>query len=256
MKNKVSTLIIGVLLLAGSAIAGPKGESQKFFAADASPAIWVRNTFNETVTFAVTNDSATITVTVGSTANTIDASGTDVDTVSELESALLAVTNSAGKTGLDVYRCAAAGSESIDDELLVSTATLSSGSAGGAFLWDTSDTEHYRVYIPPSDAGASRGQLAIKSGYGDVKGTGNITIKSYTIQNNSATQIDMREIVSPVYVPAASSGGLTNTTDSIGPGVIDIPLDYTIGKDQGFLLSADRATSGTTGGVGVRSEER
>lgn len=252
MKRVIS--IISVVLLAGVVFAGPKGESQKWYSADESPAVWVVNRGTEKVTCAVTNDDSTITVTVGSTANTIDASGTSVDTIAELESALRGVTNSAGKKVLDVYRCAAAGSESIDAELLVTTTTIYPGSPGGIVLWDTSDTKHYRAYIPPSDAGGSRNQLKIKSVYGDIKGTGNITMKAYTIRNNAATQVDMAEIVSPAYVLGVTN--TTNVADEIGPGIIDKALDIQNKKDDGFLISADRATTGTTGGIGIRTEQR
>jgi hypothetical protein len=248
--------IMLVVLLAGSAFAGPKGENQKFYAADASPAVWVQNTFNEDVTGAVTGVNGTITITVGSTANTIDASGTSVDTIAELEAAIKAVTNSAGKTGLDVYRAAAAGTESIDEELLATSLTITKGSSGGIVLWDTSATKHYRAYMPPSDGGASRGQLKIKSVYGDVKGTGTITMKAYTIRNAAATQIDMKEFVSPIYLNALSTNGLNTVADEIGPGVIDIDLDHQISATQGYLFSADRATTGTTGGIGIRTEQR
>ena len=251
--NKITSCVIGILLLAGTVLAGPKGDNQKWYAADASPAVWVKNTFSESVSCVVTGDSGTITIVVGTHTNTIDASGTSVDTVTELESAILAVTNSAGKTGFDIFRCAAAGLETIDDELLVTTTTLSAGSAGGIVLWDTSDTKHYRAYIPPSGGGASRSQLLIESVYGNVKGTGVISMKSYTIRNNAASDVDYKEIVSPAYVPSVTN--VTNTADEVGPGSLDMGLDLIVGKDHGFLLSADRATTATTGGIGLRTRE-
>jgi len=252
MRNYVIS-IMATLALVGTAFAGPKGDNQAFYAADASPAIWVVNTFNETVTCAVTNDSSTITVTVGSTATTIDASGTAVDTVAELESAIRAVLNSNSKKGLKIFRCAAAGTEAIDYELLIATTTIKPGSSGAIVLWDTSDVKHYRAYLPPREA-ISRGSVAVKSVYGDVKGTGGITMKAYTIKNADATQIDMREVVSPIYVKAEDN--TTNVLDSIAPGIIDIAVDHQVGASVGYLFSADRATTGTTGGIGIRTEER
>jgi len=121
-------------------------------------------------------------------------------------------------------------------------------------FWDTSDTKHYRVYVPPAKGGAKRGGLAVKKVFGDVKGTGNITIKSYTLVESNATQIDMREYVSPAYVLGVASA--TNVADEIGPGIIDIPLDIQVGNNQGFLISCDRATTGTTGGVGILTKGR
>jgi len=253
MRKYVISIVAG-LALVGSAFAGPKGENQTFYAADASPAVWVVNTFNEDVTCAVTNDDSTITVTVGSTANTIDASGTAVDTIAELEAALRAVVNSEGQTGLKIFRCAVAGTESMDAELLVTTTSIKKGSAGGIVLWDTSDTKHYRAYLPPRDGGGARGTVAVKSAYGDIKGTGSITMKAYTVYNNTASQIDMREVVSPIFVPTAAAA--TNLADEIAPGIMDIPVDHQVSAGRGYIFSADRATTGTTGGIGIRTEER
>lgn len=252
MKYIATIMVLFALVLTG--YAGPAGESQTFYAADAAPAVWIKNTGSEKVVIGVTADSGEITVTIGSIENAIDASGTDVDTVVELETAIVACTNSAGKKPLEVFRCAPLGTETIDDELLIGTTTIYGGSSGGGVLWDTSDTKHYRVYIPPKDGGAKRGALAIKSVFGDVKGTGNVVIKAYLIDGSTATQVDMREFVSPAYVLGVTA--TTNVADEIAPGVIDIPLDIQTGANQGFLVDCVRATTGTTGGAGVLTEGR
>lgn len=258
--KKISIILIAVLAIGTLGVyAADTSDDNVYFAADNAPAVWVKNTGNEKTTIAVAGDSGTITVTIGSTANTIDASGTTVDDIAELIAAIAACTNSSGKTVLEAFSCGAVTTEAIDDELMVNTATIYAGGSGAGVLWDTSDTKHYRVFIPSSAMGSRRGAIRIKSAYGDVKGTGNVTIKAYTLENNSATEKLMYEIVSPAYVLAATATGNTaqaTAVDSIGPGVVsDLCIDVIVGMNQAFLLSCDRATTGTTGGVGVRVEK-
>jgi len=132
---KYIAYILITLSLTVSCFAGADGESQAFYAADNSPVVWVKNGGNEKVTITVYGDSnATNVVTIGSTDNVIDMSGTSVDTISELEAAIKACTNSAGKKVLSVYRCAPVGTESVDDEVMATTVTLYAGESGGGML--------------------------------------------------------------------------------------------------------------------------
>jgi len=248
-----------VALLAGvsMAIGAGSGDDQVYFAADEAPVVWVRNGGSDVVTFKWVSDSAAATVTVGTVAQTI-ADGS-ADDVNEIEVALKAITNSSGQKVLEVYRCAVLGTESTDDELIAQTITLQAGEAGGVFQWDTSDVKHYRVFIPPKQAGSKRGTLRVLQAYGDCKGTGNVTLKAYLIKQSTATEKYMTERVSPLYRVGAVSANTTTSeqwvAEEIMPGLLDGlklgPTGIVVGGSQGFLLSADRATTGTTGGVGV-----
>ncbi len=95
--------------------------------------------------------------------------------------------------------------------------------------------------------------MDITSIYGDIGGTGNITVEIYLNQ----TQKYQSSVVSPVYVPAANTGAsnsVIQAADEVSTGILDIPLYFNVGKDQDCLVKATRATTGTTGGIGVRTE--
>lgn len=251
MKIALGLMVVGVSSLA---IAGALGLGQVYSAADKSAAIWAQNVGSDKVTVASGTDSGSITCMVGSVEQVI--ANTSWDTVAGFETSLAALTNSAGQKVLKLYRCAVLGTESTDDELLNSTTlTLYAGDSGPLAYWDTSDVKHYRVYIPPA-AAVARGKLLIKSAYGDAKGTGNITTKAYLIESETATEVYMDEVVSPAYIMGATQAAGTSNAqvvaDEIGPARIAQDLNITAGVDDGFLLSVDRATTGTTGGAGVR----
>jgi len=256
MNKKIFTALISVVLMAGAVCADPNWSGgQEYNAYDAGPALRVLYSGRSACSFAVTGDSATITVTVDvglstEAANSLDCSGAAIDTIAELAAAINAVTNTAGKKLLEADSgCVASTGETMDDELLVSTVTKHGPGWVDAFLWDTSDTKHYRVYIPPSGKGSHRNLARALSVYGDVKGTGDITIKCYS----DNTEIYTTFIESPVYIYTSPTVVDTNT---VVAGIIDIPLDLVVGKDKGLLISCDRASSGTTGGVGLRFENQ
>lgn len=237
---------------------GGRGWGQYYNKEDGAPALRVHNTGDEVVEFRLPEDnSSAVLIVFGNspyTTNTLDLSGTSIDTIAELASNVANATNSAGKKPLKTDTdCVVATSESCDEELLLTTNTISAGNWGTGFFWDTSDTKHFNAYIPSSDHGASRGGAWIRKIYGDIGGTGNITL---TI-NVDGSQRYQRTIVSPRYVLAATAS--TNTaqvtaSDEIWPGILDIPFDFYIGAKEDCLIQALRASSGTTGGLGVHVE--
>lgn len=249
--KKVLTLAIGVMLVAGILRAADITEAHIYEAHDSSPALRVHNNGTEKATFYIYEDSgATNKIVIGTTETLLDMSATAIDTVSELASAVRAATNSAGETPLDTdVKCVAATSETVDDELLVNTSGVSieGGDWGDAFIWDTSDVKHYRIYVPPSGKGQTRKSALAKSVKMNAGGTGNITVKGYI----NSTEVFSRIVVSPTYVLAATATGNTaqaTAADEVGPANLDVDLGIYIGISQGFLLSIDRATTGTTGG--------
>jgi len=225
---------------------GLAADGQIFYAEDASPAIRVYNSGSELVTIqTLLGGAGTNVVTIGSIANTIDGSGT-TDSVAELAAAIAACTNSAGKTPLTVdIGCNAASTESTDGELLDATVTIRSGS-WGEVTWDTSDVKWFRTYLPSSANGASRSGALVTSLYGNVGGTGDVTIRGYL----DGSKIFEKIIESPIGV----LNGPTNLTDNVTAGCVEIPLNLYVGKSQRFMISSGRATTGTTGGIGIRTD--
>ena len=243
--NKVTSIIASLIVAAGFVHADSDG--QVFYTHDAAPAIRVNNTGSEVVSIVVTGGGTNVAVTIGATLNNINGDG-DTDTVAELGAAIAACTNSAGKKVLSVdTACAVATTESTDGELLDATTTIYGGQ-WGHIKWDTSDVKHYRAYVPKASKGAGRGGKYIDSVYGNVGGTGDVTIKGYI----DGTEVFESYVVSPTYVKALDNN--TNTVNNIV--VIDIPVGVYVGQDQAFVLSADRATTGTTGGVGIRNKNK
>jgi len=251
------TMVLGVLLVmafAALVIASLDGD-QVYFVADKSPAVWLRNTGSDKITITTGGASGSITCLVGAVSQVF--TNTEWDTVAALETKFRAVTNASGYKVLEVYRCTALGTETTDDELLDHTAiVLYAGDAGAGVYWDTSDVNHYRVYIPPKMGGHKRGDLRVRTAYGNAKGTGSLVTKAYLIENSTATEKFMNETVSPTYISGGTSAAGTSpvvVADNIGPATLNIPIDMIVGSVQGFLLSVDR-TACTTGGVGVRTD--
>jgi len=239
--KKMITMLTILLVTTGALFAGSAKQGQIFEAEDSSPALWVHNKGSEKVTFTCYEDSgATNRVTVGSVYTTIDMSS--VDTITKLAAAILTVTNSAGKYVLEYdAKSVVLGTETMDDELLVGSNSLEAGEWGAGFLWDTSDTKHFRVYLPPSGKGATRGRSIAKSVAVNAGGTGNVTTSAYLGQD---------KIFSSVSVVRVDPASHTNIVEA---GVFDLPLDVVVGPQDGLTVSAARATTASTGGILLRA---
>lgn len=249
MIKRVTTILVGLMALGGAAMATPQ-DGQFFYAEDNAPAIRVYNSGSELVKIFINSGgaSATNSVTIGDTVNTIDGSG-DTDTVAEFAAAIAACTNSSGKKVLTVDTgCAVATTESTDGELLDELGSVNQIQPGnwGRVAWDTSDVKHFRTYIPSGakDKGPSRGGLTINKLYGNAGGTGDLALKGYI----DGTKVFDRAVESPVY--STVDGTVINTNSTLA-GTIEIDVEIYVGAKQRFVLSADRATTATTGGAGV-----
>ena len=246
----LATVLMG--LFAVGVIAGPKGDTQLYHTSDASPALRINNTSKYKCVITITGDDATNTVVIGSTTTTIDMSGTDVDTIAELASAIAAATDDDGNTPLvvDSYSGAVLTSESVDAELMVEAVTIERAQ-WGSINWDTSDTKHYRAAVAKKTYGASRGSVLVKSVYGSAGGTGDVTVTAYI----NRVEVYRKVIESPVYAWSAAGTTETWAEDDVSMGVIDIPLNLVVSPSDNLTVSVDRETTGTTGGIGIRTQE-
>ena len=247
------TAIVGLFAVSG--IAGPKGESQLYYTSDNSPALRINNTSKDykcTITI-FSDDCATNTVVIGSTTTTIDMSGTSVDTIAELAAAIRAATDDDGDTPLvvDDYVGAVLASESVDGELMVEVTTIERAS-WGSVNWDTSDTHHFRAGVAKKAYGGFRGITKVKSVYGSAGGTGDITITA----SINREEVYRKVIESPVYSWSAAGTTETWAEDDVSMGVIDVDLDLVVGPSDCLVVSVDRETTGTTGGIGIRTVEQ
>lgn len=230
----------------------------KGFAHDSSPAIRIKNGFNEVVKVEwAAGDSATNRVLVGSTVNTLACDGTKADQISEAAALFAAVTNSSGQKLLTVdYDCSLAAD--ITSNTLANAAnavTIQPGDWANAVLWDTSACLFYSTYVPNTkESGGGQTRLNLKDIFGNIGGTGNITLNVY--EDGSKVFEDVT--VTPIYV-AGAMASITNTfaSDEVTMAQLlkkyqNINLPVSANKD--VMIRASRATTATTGFIGTTVE--
>ena len=229
-------------------------KSQTLFAgADASPALRVYNGSAGSLSVVITTNGAgdNLTVTVDSNANTIDGSGT-IDTIAELGAAIAADTNAGGEKLQLVDTSVSLSTDSTDGELLDGTYTAASGE-WLMIPWDTSAALHYSASIqkaPQFKPGtmidvSKRWHVpgVVKNVYGDVAGTGNVTVSIYVNGTAKFSQV----IPSPSYELGA--GGTNVANNAVYLQDLNIP-EIAYGPQDSVLVRAARATTATTGSIG------
>ena len=255
MMKRIRDMLITLLVLAWAvpAFAGPVGYGYNYNTESNSCAMYVINGYDEEVQFLVVNSwaSATNTVKVGSAYNTISGASASYDTFTEVAAAIEACTNSAGKKLLTVVRdCVAAQTETISNNVVTGSITLKAGEAGTVYKWITGNVKHYDCFIPASGHGVKRGNAVLEKIYGNVGGTGNITLNIYV----DGTEKYEKVIRVPTYyaTDAANLSNITNTADQVSAAQLDERIDFWVGAKQDCLVRATRATTATLGSLGVK----
>ena len=216
-------------------------------AADSSPAIRIKNGYTGNITLAVTNATlGNVDVSDGTTASNIVV--TALTTISQMAGYIAAYTNASGQKYLTVdYNCSLA-ADVCSNQLLQVTTTNAPGKWATGLKWDTSACLFYSAYLPAVEDGGTDGYKTLDSIHGDIKGTGNITLNVYA----DGVKVYQKVVVSPTYV-RGSEGSTTNVTtaDEVGPAQILEKLAIPLGASEGVFVRAVRATTATTGGVGI-----
>jgi len=240
----ISTL--SALLIASAVVAG---EVAVYEAEDSSPVIRILNGYSDDATFSFTRSAATgdWAIVVGDTTATfINPYAGGTATVAELVSWITSFTNAEGGNRLTVDADPSISSSSVSNVMVLASQTIKQGKWGEPFHYDTSLAKFYSVYLPGADVGGQGGvDRKIKKIYGSIGGTGSITINTYL----NGTEYGERIIVSPAYVSGVASA--TNVSDEVGPGILDLLDEIPFGNTDNLLIKATRATTGTTGGIGV-----
>lgn len=254
MKKVTLISLLSVMFLAVAVAFGAGGTT--FYIEDESPALRAHNTGTEVVTIvlAAGDDSANYAL-VGSVSNDLDWSGGAADIIGEIGPLLAAVTNAAGTRVLTVDTDCSLSADSSDDELLDTVTTvLAPGEWDTVAKWDTSDSGCYffSCYSPGErKAAGGMGQIrTLRKIYGNIGGTGNITVNIYL----DGVEVYEKVFVSPVEVFPHSmnyTGTVTMTADETTPGQLDIDLNFPIGGSQNCMIRATRATTATTGSIGA-----
>lgn len=216
---------------------------------DGAPVFRVKNTGTETVTITVPSGAAYVYVTNGTVGTTITVG--DAGTVASVVASIEATTNSSGDRPLTIDAMCSLAADVFSNKVVASTITIQGNNH--AFVngpkWDSSGALHFDTYYPKLSSGGVGDQKTVTHIFGDVAGTGNITLVGYV----DRVEVFQKTIVSPVYVwGQISSTTNTNTADSVTPGVFDINIDIPIARDESLLVRATRATTATdSGGIGM-----
>jgi hypothetical protein len=252
MKSRIMGCLTAVLIPVLGFGAAADEAFTLYNAEDASPAIRVKNGYKFPVTFiwltAGSNANNRIEIKESSgavTTNLINTVGA-TNTIGEMTTVLGAVSNAAGEKLLTYdYNCALSADE-FSTRVLTETNIIAAGAWGKAATWDTSVALHYNVYVPGkiAESGGVEGRKVVSKLFGDVGGTGDVTLNVY----EDGTEKYVETIRSPVYLQGA--------TNILWASVATVNL-----SDKGFtwpcprrtdvLIRATRATTGTTGGMGV-----
>jgi len=225
--------------------------------ADATAAFRIYNGYTGNVVVVITTNGAgaNMSATVDGNANTIDGSG-NTDTIAELAAAFAAVTNADGDAKLTLDTSVSLAADSTDGELLDGSYT----GAPNAWLdipWDTSAALFYQVALPKvpffdSDgdviAAGDRGSVPfkVKKVFGNPTGTGNVTLTIYV----DGTAKYSRIYESPVYMLGAGGTNVASTTVWLN----DAP-EIPVGSQSAVIVRAARATTATTGNIGIIAEQ-
>lgn len=242
--KKIISVCLGVLVV--SAALGADF-TRKYYSEDNSPALRIKNGYTGNITLAVTNATlGNVDVSDGTTTSNIVV--TSATTMSTLANYIAAYTNAAGKKLLTVDIECSVSSDTVSNKMMQVTSTNKPAAWSTGLRWDTSACLFYSTYFPSGADGGDGNAKVLDSVWGDITGTGNITLNIYA----DDTEIYQKVYVSPVYVWAAITGTTNlNTADSIGPGQILEKLSIPFGGDENVLIRATRATTATTGGIGA-----
>lgn len=235
-------------------------QSVHFKAADESVAFRVYNGYSSALTITVTNGGAEndITFSNSEATNTVDGSG-NTDTVGELQAAIVALTNGwTGGARLIVDSSTSLTNDSTDGELLNGTYTAAASNWVDV-LWDTSACKFYQVSFPSVPVFDHNGDEIKKSQrspvaftidrvYGYPDGTGNVTLDIYVDGNLKYRNVT----ISPTYALGVGDSGTNVTVDAV---TIDVSPGIPVGSQDSAIVRATRATTATTGNIGVIAKQ-
>jgi len=189
-------------------------------------------------TFVMVDDDNTNTITIATAYNTL----------SEIVAGINAATNTSGDKNFEaVYWAGIAGDTVNTNYMETLAATTLSKEWNYDVEWDTSTCLHY-----DSAVGVMVGDTPVAAGkinhiFGDPVGTGNVTISIYVDGSTKWSRL----ITSPVYVATAVS--TTNVAEA--SAAFDFVVDIPVGSQPAFVRAA-RATTATTGGIGISDIRR
>jgi len=241
--KKVMFMLCVVALGAGIAIAEQRG-LYVFKGADAQTAIRVKYTgSSSTATF--TNDTDQVVLYDGTTTTTIAGAG---QAYSNIVDSINSATNTSGTIVWEAEFVGAIRSDVASNFMIAATAQtdMTDGKWHESCKMDTSGIKAYPVGVPGDDYG----NLYVDHIYGNVAGTGDVTVNIWI----DGTKVYEDYVVSPVY--STSDGTVFNTN-----AVVSLNLDLgghgiMVPSGKPVAVRATRATTATTGNLGVTFTKR
>lgn len=175
------------------------------------------------------NTNETITVTWGSTVNTITNSVGGRDTVAGLATVLASCTNSTTNAYLMVDSYCSIGTDIVTNYFVANTGTtITAGSWGVVGYWDSSVAKHADLYVPAHSLGGTATLGKLKNLSCSVAGTGSLTLDVYA----NGSQYYHRVNATNAY-----------DKDQNNVGNYDITIPFNFGLEQSLLFRTARGTT-------------
>lgn len=242
--------IIGIICLLLCAVT-VFADGYKYTAYDSGKAIRIKyEPDNSTNTATITVAAAAVTlaspdVITGQGTNTLGA-GLACTNVGDLIRNIQAITNATGFHPFEVHAWNALSADPVSNLFVAASAdTLTHKTWEYHCAWDTSASTNYGVVASSMVGDSVLGGFTIDSVKGEPDGTGNLTLRVY----EDGTVIWKKTVTSPYYVPAL--GGSLSNYAAITTVTLDQPVGIPADNGKTYLIRATRATSATTGGLGV-----
>jgi len=241
--------LIGISMVVALAACVVLGDSVRTWNGDnGAPVYRVKNSGDSKVT--ITTAASTVTVTNGTQATTITL--TEAYTVADLTAAIAACSNESAKLTLTVDGMCSLAADTVSNKMVAGQVSIPANTrtwVNGA-KWDSSGVVHFDTYYPGVEEGGVGDAKVVTHLFGNVAGTGNITLVGYA----DRTEVYAKTIVSPIYVSAASSSATNYVTasDDVTMGNFDLKIDLPVARTEGILFRATRTTTATdSGGLGM-----
>lgn len=226
---------------------------------DASAAIRIHNGYKQPVTFvwltagSNANNRVEVKESNGSKTTNLVSTLASTNTISELVTAMASISNAAGEKLLTIDANCSLSDDEFSTRVLTETNTIQAGAWGRAATWDTSVALHYNVYLPGKieESGGQESRKVVRNWYGLPGGYGDVTLNIY----HDGVEKYASTIRSPVWLISntntAAAGGDYASNNVV---VLDQMINWPCPRRTDVLFRATRASTATTGGLGIRVE--
>lgn len=240
--NKIASMI-GIALISGISFAADPIVQSVYNGADTANAIRIK--YNGSGAATISNTINVITLTDAGTANTITMSA--ASTYADLLGSISAATNSSGVANFQAELVNAISTDTVSNKVVAASdnTALTDGKWHEVLPIDTSAA----LFYSSASYGDGIGARVLKNIFGDITGTGNVTLGVYVDGALKYSKV----IQSPAY---SSVDGTIVSTNANVSAEVSLGSGIPVGGGQKVAVRATRATTATTGGIGASFEAR